>query len=193
MRNFSQGIVKASVCVASYRVGNFTAAPREGRQVHEVVAGALTVAEDVSGMPGVGRPVAEGGLGFDYRLAMGLPDFWVRLLKSRRDEQWSMTVRTDPPLPTPSPWPCPPLRQLPPPPLPPTPLSSRSARPPSPQMRVAKRTLARCEVLALESRWKQSAGMALQRSPPCPQLEAPLSLGALSLEACRSDNICYLG
>eukprot|EP00208_Stichococcus_sp_RCC1054_P002995 CAMPEP_0206143896 /NCGR_PEP_ID=MMETSP1473-20131121/22240_1 /ASSEMBLY_ACC=CAM_ASM_001109 /TAXON_ID=1461547 /ORGANISM="Stichococcus sp, Strain RCC1054" /LENGTH=642 /DNA_ID=CAMNT_0053539511 /DNA_START=296 /DNA_END=2220 /DNA_ORIENTATION=- len=59
--------------------------------VHEVVPGAITIAEDVSGMPGLGRPVAEGGVGFDFRLAMGLPDFWVRLLKERRDEHWSMS------------------------------------------------------------------------------------------------------
>ena len=39
---------------------------------------AVTVAEDVSGMPALCRPVHEGGTGFDYRLAMGLPDQWVR-------------------------------------------------------------------------------------------------------------------
>lgn len=48
------------------------------------------MAEDVSGMPTLCRPVAEGGLGFDYRLAMGVPDLWVKLVKEQRDEQWSM-------------------------------------------------------------------------------------------------------
>lgn len=57
---------------------------------HELNPRAVTIAEDVSGMAGLARPLAEGGLGFDYRLAMGLPDFWVRYLKSRRDEDWSM-------------------------------------------------------------------------------------------------------
>ncbi len=48
------------------------------------------MAEDVSGMPALCRPVAEGGTGFDYRLAMGLPDQWVRMVSGQRDEQWSM-------------------------------------------------------------------------------------------------------
>jgi 1,4-alpha-glucan branching enzyme len=57
---------------------------------HQVKPDAITIAEDVSGMPGVARPVVEGGLGFDYRLAMGVPDYWIKLLKEKRDEQWSM-------------------------------------------------------------------------------------------------------
>jgi 1,4-alpha-glucan branching enzyme len=55
---------------------------------HAVKADAITVAEDVSGMPGIARPVAEGGLGFDYRLSMGVPDYWIKILKEKRDEQW---------------------------------------------------------------------------------------------------------
>ena len=50
---------------------------------HALVPSAITIAEDVSGMPGLARPVGEGGVGFDYRLGMGLPDFWIRLLKVR--------------------------------------------------------------------------------------------------------------
>jgi 1,4-alpha-glucan branching enzyme len=57
---------------------------------HTVRPGAIVVAEDVSGMVGVARPLAEGGLGFDYRLAMGIPDYWIKVLKERRDEQWHM-------------------------------------------------------------------------------------------------------
>ncbi len=57
---------------------------------HAVRPGAVTVAEDVSGMPGLARPTAEGGLGFDYRLAMGVPDMWIRLLKERKDEEWNL-------------------------------------------------------------------------------------------------------
>ena len=51
---------------------------------------AITIAEDVSGMPALCQPVHLGGTGFDYRLAMGLPDAWVNLLKNVRDEHWSM-------------------------------------------------------------------------------------------------------
>ncbi len=58
--------------------------------VHEFRPEAITVAEDVSGMVGTARPVAEGGIGFDYRLAMGIPDYWIKLLKERRDEDWQM-------------------------------------------------------------------------------------------------------
>lgn len=57
---------------------------------HAVNPAAITVAEDVSGMPGLARPVAEGGLGFDYRLAMGVPDFWIQLVDDQRDEDWDL-------------------------------------------------------------------------------------------------------
>ena len=57
---------------------------------HQVNPGVVTIAEDVSGMPGIARPVAEGGLGFDYRLAMGVPDQWIKLLKETRDEDWNL-------------------------------------------------------------------------------------------------------
>lgn len=60
------------------------------RLVHALKPGAITIAEDVSGMPGISRPLKEGGLGFDYRLAMGLPDYWVHLLETQRDEDWDM-------------------------------------------------------------------------------------------------------
>lgn len=56
---------------------------------HKVTPDCWTVAEDVSGMPGIARPVAEGGLGFDYRLAMGVPDYWIRLLETQ-DESWPL-------------------------------------------------------------------------------------------------------
>jgi len=51
---------------------------------------AIMIAEDVSGMPGLCVPVAEGGIGFDYRLAMSLPDLWISLLKEAKDEHWGM-------------------------------------------------------------------------------------------------------
>ncbi|MCX6875535.1 MAG: alpha-amylase family glycosyl hydrolase [Verrucomicrobia bacterium] len=53
--------------------------------------GALIIAEDMSGMPGLCRPHAEGGLGFSHRLNMGLPDYWIKLLKHSRDEDWNLT------------------------------------------------------------------------------------------------------
>ncbi len=59
--------------------------------VHQVNPRALTIAEEMSGMPGLGIPVQEGGIGFDYRLAMGVPDFWIKLIKEYPDEQWNVS------------------------------------------------------------------------------------------------------
>ena len=56
----------------------------------EITPHAIAIAEDVSGMPGLCRPIDEGGMGFDYRLSMGLPDFWIKTLKEKRDEDWSV-------------------------------------------------------------------------------------------------------
>ena len=50
--------------------------------------GAIVVAEDMSGMPGLCRPTSEGGIGFTHRLAMGIPDYWIKLLKHKKDEEW---------------------------------------------------------------------------------------------------------
>jgi len=58
--------------------------------IHTVKPDAISVAEEMSGMPGVARPTDEGGLGFDYRLAMGVPDYWIKLLKERKDEDWPL-------------------------------------------------------------------------------------------------------
>ena len=58
--------------------------------IKEVNPRAITVAEDMSGMPGMCLPIKEGGIGFDYRLAMGNPDLWVRLVEKQPDEAWSM-------------------------------------------------------------------------------------------------------
>ncbi|MDR0954790.1 MAG: alpha amylase C-terminal domain-containing protein [Rikenellaceae bacterium] len=60
------------------------------RLVHDLSPAAVTIAEDVSGMPGMCVPIADGGVGFDYRLAMAEPDFWIKLLKEQRDEEWDI-------------------------------------------------------------------------------------------------------
>lgn len=58
--------------------------------VHTVLPGSITIAEDVSGMPALCRPVKEGGTGFDYRLAMAVPDMWIKILKEQQDEDWDI-------------------------------------------------------------------------------------------------------
>jgi 1,4-alpha-glucan branching enzyme len=57
---------------------------------HTIYPHAVTIAEDVSGMPGMARSVPEGGIGFDFRLGMAIPDYWIRLLKEKSDELWDL-------------------------------------------------------------------------------------------------------
>ena len=58
--------------------------------VQEYRPGAISIAEDMSGQPGLCRPLSEGGSGFTHRLAMGIPDYWIKILKERRDEEWDL-------------------------------------------------------------------------------------------------------
>ncbi len=58
--------------------------------IHQINPNAVTIAEDMSGMPGMCIPIQDGGIGFDYRLAMGTPDMWIRMVKDRKDEDWDL-------------------------------------------------------------------------------------------------------
>ncbi|MCP4670821.1 MAG: 1,4-alpha-glucan-branching enzyme [Desulfobacula sp.] len=58
--------------------------------VHEIKPDFVTIAEDVSGYPGLAAPISKGGTGFDYRYAMGIADFWIKLLKEFKDELWPL-------------------------------------------------------------------------------------------------------
>lgn len=58
--------------------------------VKEINPDAITIAEDMSGMAGLAAPYEDGGLGFDFRMAMGVADHWIKWLKEKSDEQWSM-------------------------------------------------------------------------------------------------------
>ena len=58
--------------------------------IRQVNPKAVTIAEDMSGMPGMCLPIEDGGIGFDYRLAMGLPDMWIRTVKEKSDEEWDI-------------------------------------------------------------------------------------------------------
>ncbi|KAG0374682.1 alpha-1,4-glucan branching enzyme [Mortierella sp. AD032] len=58
--------------------------------LHELYPESITIAEDVSGMPTLCRPVTEGGVGFDYRLSMAVPDMWIKLLKEKSDDEWDL-------------------------------------------------------------------------------------------------------
>lgn len=56
--------------------------------IHEVKPKAITIAEEVSGMPGLAAPFKSGGYGFDYRMAMNIPDYWIKTIKEQQDENW---------------------------------------------------------------------------------------------------------
>lgn len=59
--------------------------------IHQINPLAITIAEEMSGMPGLAIPVKDGGIGFDYRMAMGIPDYWIKTLKEKKDEDWHPT------------------------------------------------------------------------------------------------------
>ncbi|KAL1903665.1 alpha-1,4-glucan branching enzyme [Sporothrix stenoceras] len=59
--------------------------------LHKLYPECITIAEDVSGMPALCVPMSLGGVGFDYRLAMAIPDMWIKILKEKKDEDWDMS------------------------------------------------------------------------------------------------------
>jgi 1,4-alpha-glucan branching enzyme len=60
------------------------------KMIQEILPGAVSIAEDMSGYPGLAAPIGKGGVGFSHRLAMGTPDFWIKTIKERADEDWNM-------------------------------------------------------------------------------------------------------
>lgn len=58
--------------------------------IHQLNPKAISIAEDVSGMPGITIPPEDGGIGFDYRLGMSMPDYWIKLLEEVPDEDWDL-------------------------------------------------------------------------------------------------------
>jgi len=59
--------------------------------IHQVNPRAITIAEEMSGMPGLAAKFEDGGIGFDYRMAMGIPDYWIKTIKEKKDEDWHPT------------------------------------------------------------------------------------------------------
>ncbi len=58
--------------------------------IHDISSKAISIAEDMSGMPGMCLPLNTAGFGFDYRLSMGVPDMWIKLIKEQRMEAWDV-------------------------------------------------------------------------------------------------------
>ncbi len=95
MLYFDHGLGKAFTCyddyfnpnvdreaVAYFRMAN--------KLIHEINPQALSIAEEMSGLPGLAVSIGQGGLGFDYRMAMGVPDYWIKIIKEQADEDWNM-------------------------------------------------------------------------------------------------------
>ena len=59
--------------------------------IHQMNPKAITIAEEMSGMPGLAVKFEDGGIGFDYRMAMGIPDYWIKMIKEKKDEDWHPT------------------------------------------------------------------------------------------------------
>jgi len=58
--------------------------------IHQIKKNAISIAEEMSGMPGLTSKILDGGMGFDYRLSMGIPDFWIKYIKEVKDEDWKV-------------------------------------------------------------------------------------------------------
>ena len=95
MMYLDHGLSRDFTCYDDYFGGNVDAdaiayLQLANKMIHDLQPDAITIAEEVSGMVGMARPVEEGGIGFDYRLAMGVPDYWIKTLKERKDEEWDL-------------------------------------------------------------------------------------------------------
>ncbi len=95
MLYLDHGLGKAFTSYADYFGGNVDEdavvyLSLANRLVHDLRPDAVTIAEDISGLPGLALPAEEGGVGFDYRFAMGVADMWIRLIQDVRDEDWHM-------------------------------------------------------------------------------------------------------
>lgn len=56
--------------------------------IHQLRPDAITIAEEVSGMPLLAQSFENYGMGFDFRMQMGVPDYWIKLLKEKDDHAW---------------------------------------------------------------------------------------------------------
>ena len=95
MLYFNHGLEKAFTSYEDYFDANVdrevtTYLKLANKLIKEVKPHSLSIAEDMSGMPGLAVPVDHGGLGFDYRMAMGLPDFWIKTNKEKSDDEWDV-------------------------------------------------------------------------------------------------------
>ncbi len=96
MLYYDHGLGKAFGGYADYYDGGqdtdaITYLTLANKLIHQFKPHAITIAEEMSGMPGLALPVRDGGIGFDYRMAMGIPDYWIKTLKEKKDDDWHPT------------------------------------------------------------------------------------------------------
>jgi 1,4-alpha-glucan branching enzyme len=95
MLYFSHGLGEGFSNYGDYYNGNqdgdaMTYLTLANKLIHEFRKKAITIAEEVSGMPGLAAPIKDGGYGFDYRMAMNIPDYWIKIIKEKKDQDWSV-------------------------------------------------------------------------------------------------------
>jgi len=95
MLYFNHGLELAFTCYDDYFSPNVdfeatTYLTLANKLMKELNSRSISIAEDMSGMPGLASPVANGGLGFDFRMAMGMPDFWIKTIKEKTDDEWDV-------------------------------------------------------------------------------------------------------
>ena len=71
-------------------IGAITYLTLANELIHQIRPDAICIAEEMSGFPGLCAPCKDGGVGFDFRMAMGIPDFWIKIIKEQKDEQWDV-------------------------------------------------------------------------------------------------------
>lgn len=96
MLYYSHGLGEAFIDYRDYFNGNqdddaISYLTLANKLIHEVNPNAITIAEEVSGMPGLAAKIDNGGYGFDYRMAMNIPDYWIKMIKEKKDEDWHPT------------------------------------------------------------------------------------------------------
>ena len=93
MLYYNHGLGQAFTSYADYYNGGqdtnaITYLTLANKLIHKINPHAITIAEEMSGMPGLANKLNDGGIGFDYRMAMGIPDFWIKTIKEKKDEDW---------------------------------------------------------------------------------------------------------
>lgn len=92
---YDHGLGKAFSSYDDYFGGNVdfeatTYLTLANKLIKQVKPSGISIAEDMSGMPGLAVSIDKGGIGFDYRMAMGVPDYWIKIIKEKSDDEWDM-------------------------------------------------------------------------------------------------------